>query len=349
MAWYRTGTVNLTNGSATVTGVGTAFVGAVQPGGVFVGPNGSAYEVQAVVSATELTLRTPYTGSTTTASAYGGIFPTYAELVKLTASVAALLSEYTAVKDGPGQGKFANGTLSVPGVRFTADEDTGMRLSSENGLSLTAGGVDQLTLKGGVPTGAVVQTGLTDSGAGKLSVVGAFGIGATGAATLLANMDATTTPGGDWRFNATTTGAKPPGMTEGAVEVSRIGTGELRQMATAKSGLAIMIRAYTGGAWSAWMPLGNADELSAVTDLTALAADGGVGEITAVLGQLSKQINGGRATHVGGSLDDPALKVGDVSVYSATSGTLSVAISGVERLRVTASGITVYGTVTTVP
>lgn len=80
-----------------------------------------------------------------------------------------------------------------------------------------------------------------------------------------------------------------------------------------------------------------------------LAADGGIGALASAVGQLSKQINGGRATYVGGSLADPALKVGDVSVYSAASGTLSVAISGVERLRVTATGITVYGTVTTIP
>lgn len=65
-----------------------------------------------------------------------------------------------------------------------------------------------------------------------------------------------------------------------------------------------------------------------------------------ILGQISDQINGGRATLVGGTLADPALRIGTVGIYSSASNTLSVAIAGVERLRVTASGITVYGTVT---
>lgn len=67
-----------------------------------------------------------------------------------------------------------------------------------------------------------------------------------------------------------------------------------------------------------------------------------------VLGQLSDQVNGGRATLAGGTLADPALRIGTVGIYSAAANTLSVAISGIERLRVTASGITVYGTVTQV-
>lgn len=67
-----------------------------------------------------------------------------------------------------------------------------------------------------------------------------------------------------------------------------------------------------------------------------------------ILGQISDQVNGGRVTLAGGTLADPALRIGTVGIYSAAANTLSVAISGVERLRVTASGITVYGTVTQV-
>ena len=77
--------------------------------------------------------------------------------------------------------------------------------------------------------------------------------------------------------------------------------------------------------------------------------DGGIGALAVVIGQVVKQVNGGRASLAGGSLSDPALRVGEVSIYSATPDTLSVAVAGVERLRVTSSGMTVYGTVTESP
>jgi uncharacterized phage infection (PIP) family protein YhgE len=65
-----------------------------------------------------------------------------------------------------------------------------------------------------------------------------------------------------------------------------------------------------------------------------------------MLGQIADQVNGGQVTLSGGTLADPALRIGTAGIYSAATNTLSVAIAGVERLRVTTSGITVFGTVT---
>ena len=70
MAWYDTGTVSVTNGSTTVTGAGTNFVAGVQVGEGFSGPDGRIYEIQAVVSATSLTLADAYLGSTQTGQDY---------------------------------------------------------------------------------------------------------------------------------------------------------------------------------------------------------------------------------------------------------------------------------------
>jgi hypothetical protein len=67
-----------------------------------------------------------------------------------------------------------------------------------------------------------------------------------------------------------------------------------------------------------------------------------------ILGQVADQINGGQVTLSGGTLADPALRIGTAGIYSAAANTLSIAIAGVERLRVTTSGITVFGTVTQV-
>ena len=70
MSWYRTGTVAVTNGSKTVTGVGTLFTTAVNVGDAFalvdanLNPTGAWYEVVVVVSNTEITLKQSYAGTT---------------------------------------------------------------------------------------------------------------------------------------------------------------------------------------------------------------------------------------------------------------------------------------------
>lgn len=71
MAQYKTGTVAVTNGSATVTGSGTAWASNLQPGdGFTVTSTGVAYDVAQVVSDTELKLSAPYAGATGSGLAY---------------------------------------------------------------------------------------------------------------------------------------------------------------------------------------------------------------------------------------------------------------------------------------
>lgn len=68
---YSFGTINVTNGSATVTGNGTAFIANVFPGNSFtVVSTGIIYDVASIVSNTELTLSTPYQGPTSTEEFY---------------------------------------------------------------------------------------------------------------------------------------------------------------------------------------------------------------------------------------------------------------------------------------
>lgn len=71
--------------------------------------------------------------------------------------------------------------------------------------------------------------------------------------------------------------------------------------------------------------------------------------LSSILGQMADQINGGQIALRGGSLADPALRIGTVGVYSAAANTLSIGINGSEVARFTASGLTVYGTVTESP
>lgn len=95
--------------------------------------------------------------------------------------------------------------------------------------------------------------------------------------------------------------------------------------------------------------LGQADRR--VEDLEVTQGDGAVLrglvlELATVLGQISGQINGGRAALTGGNLADPALRIGSVGIYSSAANTLSIAIAGSEVARFTSSGLTVFGTIT---
>ena len=69
-------------------------------------------------------------------------------------------------------------------------------------------------------------------------------------------------------------------------------------------------------------------------------------EALSLIGQISDQINGGQVALRGGSPADPALRIGTAGIYSSAADTLSIAIAGSEVARFTASGLTVYGTVT---
>jgi len=68
--WHRDGTVDVTNGSTTVTGTGTNFNGAVRVGDAAHLPDGRSYEITGVVSDTEITIATGYLGSTATGQDY---------------------------------------------------------------------------------------------------------------------------------------------------------------------------------------------------------------------------------------------------------------------------------------
>ncbi len=70
MSWYRTGTVAVTNGSKTVTGVETLWTTAVNAGDAFalvdanLNPTGAWYEVESVTNNTTLVLKQSYAGTT---------------------------------------------------------------------------------------------------------------------------------------------------------------------------------------------------------------------------------------------------------------------------------------------
>lgn len=153
MAWYKVGTINVTNNSATVTGVGTAWVGAVLRGEGVVMPNGVLYEIDLVNSGTSITLARPYTGPTASGQSYS-ICPIQDYLKVLASQAAELLN----VVNDTVAGVFGVGSVTLPSIRTTADPDTGLNLLGNNELSLVTAGVDRFKIGAtGTPSGTAAD------------------------------------------------------------------------------------------------------------------------------------------------------------------------------------------------
>lgn len=145
MAWYDTGTVNVTNGSAAVIGVGTNFIAGAQVGEGFYGPDNRLYEIQAIVSATSLTLADVYLGTTQTGQGYK-IVPTQSLVAALATQVSTLISDFQGVVDEAGSGKFNDGTAASAGITFTLDQDTGIFRPAANQIGFTTAGVERVKI-----------------------------------------------------------------------------------------------------------------------------------------------------------------------------------------------------------
>lgn len=140
MTWYQSGSVTVTQGSATIIGAGTDFmVPNVFPGDGFVDEAGYTYEVVSAQSSTQLTISPAYRGASGAGRGYK-IMPLQDYQRLLAQRAADLIGSFAAVRDGVGQGLFADGSSATPGVRFASDQDTGIARVGANALSLVAGG-----------------------------------------------------------------------------------------------------------------------------------------------------------------------------------------------------------------
>jgi len=165
MAWYRVGLVAVTNGSGTVTGNGTDFVSNTQPGEGFLGPDGRVYEISQVVSATQLLLVGNYQGASAGGQSYA-LLPTSSFARDLALGAAQLINTFGAVRDGIGQGLVNGGTVVTPGLRFAADQDTGVFLAGANVLGISAGG----TLGASISPGGITAPSAFINGAASVNL-----------------------------------------------------------------------------------------------------------------------------------------------------------------------------------
>ncbi len=261
MAIHDLGSVAVTNGSATVTGSGTNWFGALQVGWMFRGPDGLVYAIDSVVSDSELTLSAPYTGATASGQAYF-CFPTMSLAGDLAAAFRAIQSEFQDKIDTALAGIYPFGTSGAPGLRFQGDADTGMRRIASNRLGLVTGGIDALTLENGLAGGSAVQSNALAATAGLLLRTGAFGLGETGAAPHVDDLDTTGLPTGFYRYTGGTLGTRPNGVgsgTNGGVLVIRANATSFVQFLWRNHDgtTGIYHRKYKDLAWSDWVELYN--------------------------------------------------------------------------------------------
>ncbi len=261
MAIYDLGTVNVVNGSATVNGTGTSWYGTLQIGWMFRGPDGLVYAIATVVSDSELTLSTPYLGPTAAAQAYF-CFPTMSLAGDLAAAFQAIHADFQSKVETALEGIFPFGAAGAPGLRFQGDADTGIRRIASNRLGLVVGGTDALTLEDGNPGGSVVQSNVTDAMPGLLMKTGGFGLGETGTAPHIDDLDAIDMPTGFYRFSGGTTGPRPIGVggaTNGGVLLIRANASSFVQFLwrNQDTTTGLYHRKYKDLAWSEWVELYN--------------------------------------------------------------------------------------------
>lgn len=137
--WIKSGTVAVTNGSATVQGTGTGLYGKVAPGYAFVGPDGRIYEVLSVNLAEQITLASPYLGATASGAAYA-IYPTLGLAAQLVAAVQALITAQQAIE--------ASEVVAANGDRqfYSAEGAVIAMLKNSGRLGVGAGNTDPKSL-----------------------------------------------------------------------------------------------------------------------------------------------------------------------------------------------------------
>ena len=266
MAWYDTGTVSVTNGSTTVTGSGTNFIAGAQIGEAFYGPDDNLHEIQAIVSATEITLADVYLGSTQTGQAYK-IVPTQSLVADLTTQVSSLISDFQSVKDEAGEGKFDDGTAASAGITFNLDQDTGFFRPAANQIGFSTAGVRRLLLSNSafqvdVPlTGSAVQSDFGDETAGRVMLNGAGGINGSCIA-YTGDIDSFVLPSGNYFAEAATTGVKPLSFNFGFLTVKRRGATGQRSMQiwTVDSNRSFW-RVSLNQVWSEWREIISTDRI----------------------------------------------------------------------------------------
>lgn len=276
MAWYSTGTVSVTNGNATVTGSGTAWVANSQASeGIWL-PDGRLYEIVSINSDTSLTISPNYLGTTQSGQDYR-IVPVKGYPLLAAQQMAALISTVQGYVDGALSGRFGNGTVGAPGISFASNTAMGLYRVAANQLGIATNGVRRVLLSNtamqvDVPViGSAVADSKWDRTSGRLTTAGAGGVvqggsinanAIIGSSGSLNDLPAGTNCGFSVSHSEKPQSVYGSGNTAGYVYTTEWNTGSRMQIATltypsSDHGVQLMrLEESPGGPWGDWRVLG---------------------------------------------------------------------------------------------
>lgn len=221
-AWYRTGTLSVTNGSATVTGSSTGWNTTVRAGDfLFVGSS-QPVEVGAVVSNTQLTLVNTWAGATASGQSYavapgaawGDVSQYAVEAARIIANAVQITGGSAVPSDADG---LPDGTIYIR--RTTGVADYYQKASGSYGTPLSLIG----------PAGSTGSVGPAGpSGPANSLAIGTVGTGAAGSsasATITGTAPSQTLNLTIPRGNTGATGATGPQGASGTMTVGSVTTG----------------------------------------------------------------------------------------------------------------------------
>lgn len=142
--------------------------------------------------------------------------------------------------------------------------------------SSTGSGASQVSF---VPTGSIpetnVQAAIERVQANLVAPLLAGGIGVTGNAPVLSNIDATNTASGAYRFDNTSTGTFPSGVTAaggGTIRLWRETAAEAVMMLNPRNSDSQWLRTLSGGVWGGWSRVGTGASATGISLLQAASA-----------------------------------------------------------------------------
>ncbi|MFT7316708.1 MAG: hypothetical protein ACI8ZA_000743 [Gammaproteobacteria bacterium] len=270
-AWYRVGTVNVTNGSAAIVGVGSNWqndVIAIAIGDAFTIDAKTWYEVISVNDDTSITLDRGFEGATASDVEYAILRNTSGTILTRIAGQIAV--------------QFNQKQLFLDELRnWLTSEDETATLTDSHGIAHVVKTVNKIQELTGTAAEADVVSNVADTTANKVLTVGYGGLGA--GAILTSNFDSLTVNGFYQSLLGNTIGAPLPGRQYSLIHNSYgTDTGNDRASQIAIESLPttvdkfIYFRTREGGVWTEW------SEVLTYSHITATYYDNTPGRITKV-------------------------------------------------------------------
>ena len=196
------------------------------------------------------------------------------------------------------------------------------------------------------PTASLPQTNVQDAieaaAASAASGFTPYGLGVTGSAALLANIDASNIASGAYRFDATTTGTFPTGVAAsdtGVIETWREVAGTaVMFLYVGDIGDKFFYRRYTSSAWTAWREVLNANQ-GAVDGDILVRVSGAWTRLAKGSALQALRMNAGATAQEWADITGLTL-LGTITTTSGTSQSLSsLTLTGYKRLLFVANGV----------